>query len=199
VAVALGTAVSVAQETTGRIMVRTIDGDQQPLGRVSVTIDSPSLIGGERTEVSDDRGEASFLRLAPGVYRVQARLDGFATQERREVVVRLGGATALTLVMPEARFAGEITVVDETPVVDPAQVGTEQTFDAEYLKQTAIAFWDRRYVNAWEEQNGSSTASTTPSSSTALRGQFSTSTPSRRWRSRPADTRPSSAAPSAAW
>ena len=52
-AVALGAAVSVAQETTGRMIVRTVDGDQQPLGRVSVTIDSPSLIGGDRTAATD--------------------------------------------------------------------------------------------------------------------------------------------------
>jgi len=152
VAVALGAAVSVAQETTGRMMVRTIDGDQQPLGRVSVTIDSPSQIGGDRTAATDDRGEASFLRLAPGVYRVQARLDGFATQERREVVVRLGGLSALTLVLPEARFAGEITVADETPVVDPAQVGTEQTFDAEFLQRTAIGPFARYCQFAWAFQ-----------------------------------------------
>ena len=32
--------------------------------------------------------------------------------------VRLGATTALTVVMPEARFVDEITVIDETPVVD---------------------------------------------------------------------------------
>ncbi|MEE4274121.1 MAG: carboxypeptidase-like regulatory domain-containing protein, partial [Thermoanaerobaculales bacterium] len=90
-----------------------------------------------------ERGEALFLTLSPGFYEVSAALHGFATQERTEVRVRLGSLTALNVTMPEATFEGEIVVFDETPVVDPQQIGTEQVFDSEYIEKTAVGTWDR--------------------------------------------------------
>ncbi|HSN57176.1 MAG TPA: carboxypeptidase regulatory-like domain-containing protein [Candidatus Sulfomarinibacteraceae bacterium] len=140
----IGAGSTLAQDTTGRMLVRTIDnGGEAPLPGVTVTIASPSLIGGARTEVTDERGEALFLTLMPGTYKVGAALHGFATQERREVRVRLGSLTAINVVMPEATFEGEIEVLAETPVVDPQQIGTEQVFDAEYIEKTAIGTWQR--------------------------------------------------------
>ena len=40
-------------------------------------------------------------------------------------------------------YKRQIVVFDETPVVDPQQVGTEQVFDAEYIEKTAIGTWQR--------------------------------------------------------
>lgn len=133
----------LAQDTTGRMLVRLDGTDGKPLPGVTVTIASPALIGGARTEVSDDRGEALFLTLMPGSYEATAALHGFATQERTEVRVRLGAVTALMVTMPAATFTDEITVTDETPVIDPMQVGVEQVFDAEYIEKTAIGTWQR--------------------------------------------------------
>jgi len=133
----------VAQDTTGRMLVRTSDAAEAPLPGVTVTIASPSLIGGARTLITDARGEALFLTLAPGTYEARAELHGFATQERREVWVRLGSVTALMVTMPDATFTDEIVVLDETPVVDPQQIDTGQVFDAEYIEKTAIGTWQR--------------------------------------------------------
>ena len=133
----------LAQDTTGRMLVRTSDAAEAPLSGVTVTIASPSLIGGARTLTTEATGEALFLTLGPGTYEVRAELHGFATQERRRVWVRLGSVTALMVTMPDATFTDEIVVLDETPVMDPMQVGTEQVFDAEYIEKTAIGTWQR--------------------------------------------------------
>jgi hypothetical protein len=141
--IVLCTVPALAQDTTGRMLVRTSDAETVPLPGVTVTIASPSLIGGARTIITDAKGEALFLTLAPGTYEARAELHGFATQERQEVWVRLGSVTALMVTMLEATFEGEIVVLDETPVIDPMQVGTEQVFDAEYIEKTAIGTWQR--------------------------------------------------------
>ncbi len=141
--IVLCTVPTLAQDTTGRMLVRTSDAEAAPLPGVTVTIASPSLIGGARTIITDAKGEALFLTLAPGIYEARAKLHGFATQERTEVWVRLGSVTALMVTMLEATFEGEIVVFDETPVIDPMQVGTEQVFDAEYIEKTAIGTWQR--------------------------------------------------------
>ena len=150
----------VAQETTGRLVVRTHVESGEALPGVKVAIASPSLIGGIRSGATDALGEAQFFSLAPGVYTVQAELAGFGAQERREVQVRLGSLTALTVVMLEARFGQEITVLAETPVVDPRQVGTEQVFDAEYISRTTIGSWNRFLWSTAQEVPGRSDGQT---------------------------------------
>jgi len=119
------------------------DGAGAPLPGVTVTIASPSLIGGAQTRVTDGIGEVSFLLLAPGDYTVRAELPGFITQERGEVKVPLGGAAAMIITMPAGTFSGEVVVVDETPVVDPTQVSTGQVFEQSYMQESAIGSANR--------------------------------------------------------
>jgi len=144
----------LAQVTTGRMLVRTNDSGGAALPGVTVTIESPSLIGGARTEVTDERGEALFLTLMPGTYEVTAALHGFATQTRTEVRVRLGSLTALDVTMPEATFTDEIEVVADTPVVDPQQIDTGQVYDSEYIEKTAIGTWQRFAFSPGEQTPG---------------------------------------------
>jgi hypothetical protein len=134
-----------SQTTTGRLMGVTMDESGALLPDVSVTISSPALIGGAQVKTTDDRGEFLFLSLAPGDYTVRAVFPGFITQERNLVNVPLGGAAAITIVMSVGAFAGEIEVLDETPVVDPAQVNTGQVFRADYMQGSAIGSENRAY------------------------------------------------------
>ncbi len=129
----------VAQDTTGRMLVRTSDSAEAPLPGVTVTIASP--IAHRRRADDDHRRPGGGALSDPDARHLRGRaptLHDFATQERTEVWVRLGSVTALMVTMPEATFEGEVVVFDETPVVDPMQVGTEQVFDAEYIEKTAI-------------------------------------------------------------
>lgn len=145
-AVAVAVALPAAPQTmSGRLIARLADPAGQALTGVTVNIESEVLIGGPRVEISGPDGEVSFIGIPPGVYRLRAALPGFATQEREEIKVDLGGATRLDIAMPEASFAGEITVVAETPVVDPTQVNTEQVFDQAYLQRAAVGSLNRGY------------------------------------------------------
>ena len=88
---------------------------------------------------------AAVQDLQEGTH-VVVRVGGLL-QERAEVKVWLGGATALTIVMPQGRFTEEITVVSETPVIDPVQSNLEQVFDRDYLDRAAIGSSGRSYVS----------------------------------------------------
>ncbi len=135
-----------AQSTTGRIIGTVTDQGGQALPGASVTISSPALIGGPRTAIADDDGNFQFISLLPGMYTVKIHSSGFVSQERQEVKVALGGAAALNIAMPQARFESEIEVVAETPVVDPTQVNIEQVFDLKYLQQAAVGSDNRNYL-----------------------------------------------------
>jgi hypothetical protein len=142
------------QTTTGRLMGTAVDESGAVLQGVSVTIDSPALIGGEQVKTTDDRGEFLFLSLAPGDYTVRADLAGFVTQERNLVTVPLGGAAVLTIAMPMAAFSDQIEVVDETPMVDTTQVHTGQIFREEYMQGSAIGSDNRTYHSVISQTAG---------------------------------------------
>jgi hypothetical protein len=135
-----------AQTTTGRIIGTVVDDEGGALSGINVTIGSPALIGGPQTRVTDNKGEFSFVGIAPGEYTVNAEHSGFIPQERTSVKVSLGQAVSLTITMPKGVFSGEIEVFDETPVVDPTQVNTGQVFDQSYMQNSAIGSFNRNYL-----------------------------------------------------
>ncbi|MGD8440662.1 MAG: TonB-dependent receptor, partial [Holophagae bacterium] len=145
---------AAGQTTTGRFMASAVDESGAALPGVTVTIDSPALIGGVRTNVTDDRGEAVFLALGPGEYTVRASLVGFTTQERSSVKVPLGGTAVVPITMPMAAFAGDIEVTDEVPVVDTTQINTGQVFREDYMQGSAIGSGNRDYTTIVNQAAG---------------------------------------------
>jgi outer membrane receptor protein involved in Fe transport len=140
--------------TTGRLTGTVHDDQGQPLPGATVTISSPTEIGGAKVEVADADGNFAFQALGPGYYSVKIELSGFVDQERNEVQVRLDRTTELNVTMPLAKFAEEVTVVAETPVVDPTQVSTSQTFTPDFLKGVAVVSGRRQYQSVLDMAPG---------------------------------------------
>lgn len=131
--------------TTGQLQGTVADAQGNALPGVTVTATSPAQIGGAKVAVTDAEGRFAFPALAPGEYVVSAELQGFASQERNEVQVRLDRTTEMAFTLPEGSVTEEIVVTSEAPVVDPEQVGTAQTFTEEYLQYAAIGSGNRSY------------------------------------------------------
>jgi hypothetical protein len=68
--------------------------------------------------VTDARGEARFLNLAPGRYAVTAKLSGFADYRNENVPVSAGGVVPLAVTLSVGGVAATVNVVAETPVID---------------------------------------------------------------------------------
>jgi len=145
---------AAAQSTTGRLMGTVVDDSGAALPGVTVTIDSPALIGGARTKVTDHRGEVVFLSLVPGEYLMTSALSGFDTQKREKIQVPLGGSAVTAISMPLAAFEGEISVTDEPPVIDTTQVNTGQVFRQDYLQGSAIGSGNRDYATIINQTAG---------------------------------------------
>jgi hypothetical protein len=122
--------------TTGQLIGTVVDDAGAPLPGVVVAASSPSQIGAVQTATTGADGSFRFPRLAPGYYTVLVELVGFAPQQLKEVQVRLDRVTSVHVVLPQASFAGEVEVNEVTPVVDPVQVSTSQTFTSEYMTTT---------------------------------------------------------------
>ncbi len=146
-------AAPASAQLTGRLAGTVADDGGAALPGVTVTVESPNLMG-SRTDFTDENGEFSFRVLPPGVYTVQAELDGFIPQQKSEVEVRLSRVTELQFAMPAGEFTDQIVVVAETPVVDPEQVSTSQTFGVEYLKKASIGSANRSYQSVLTQAGG---------------------------------------------
>ena len=141
--------------SSGKLTGTVTDDKGQPLPGAAVSVESPVLIGGPRTAVTDARGVFGFPALDPGRYAVKVELQGFLTQEHTAVQVRLDHTTEVEVRMPAASFGEEVTVVANTAVVDPAQSGTGQTFTPDFLNRMAVGSANRDYTSVLSWAGGS--------------------------------------------
>ena len=96
--VLLGHVPGFAQQTSGNIMGRVLDPQASAVPGVTITAKNPST-GFERVEVSDAEGAYRLTALPIGAYDLTAELQGFATIERRSIVVNV----STTMILPAFR------------------------------------------------------------------------------------------------
>ena len=130
-------ATALAAQTTGRIEGRIVDDAGAPLPGVAVVATGPSLPGEARIQSADD-GSFRMVNLPPGVYTVNAALDGFNTVEQRDVKVGIDRTVSLELTMVAA-FTGEVTVLSEAPVVDVTNATSGVSVSAETFEKLPLA------------------------------------------------------------
>lgn len=100
--------------------------------KASVTL---SNLGTNVTEATkaDERGNYSFVSLAPGEYRVSAQAHGFAA-----VTVDVSLTTSQTLAVPLklslATAAQQVNVTGEAPVLDTAETRNQLTLETQALQ-----------------------------------------------------------------
>ena len=120
-----------AQVYTGRIDIVVADSTGAVLPGVTVEL------GGQQTAtaVTDANGEARFLNLAPGTYRVTAKLEGFTDYVNNDIAVVAGGAVPLRVALGLAGLAEGVEVTAETPVIDTKKMTTSTNVTNEQLQE----------------------------------------------------------------
>ncbi len=104
-----------AQVFTGRIDVTVKDSTGAVLPGVTVELSGT----GTASTVTDTRGEARFLNLAPGRYGVIAKLSGFTDYKNDNVPVGAGSVVPLSVTLAVGGVATAVEVrAPETPVIE---------------------------------------------------------------------------------
>ena len=116
VALTLAAGGLMAQTTRGDIQGKVVGDDGLALPGVTVTIESPDMIG-TKTTVTDANGGFKFLVIPPGTYKATFSLSGFQTQEQGGIVVPIGSTARVDATM-SAAFTDEVVVTSELPLVD---------------------------------------------------------------------------------
>jgi hypothetical protein len=109
---------AAAQVYTGRIDLTVSDSTGALLPGVAITISGPQT----HEAVTDAKGEAHFLNLAPGTYQVKASLAGFGEYLNQSVPVATGAIVPLRATLSVAGVAEQVTVQAEVPAIDPKRV-----------------------------------------------------------------------------
>lgn len=87
-------------QATGNIYVQITDTDGAPLPGVTVMVSGG--VGAPKSQITEARGKARFLGLAPGQYKVSGKRDGFGSVEYPSVTVTVGRNTAIVLELEPA-------------------------------------------------------------------------------------------------
>jgi hypothetical protein len=108
----------LAQTQTGTITGDVTDEQGAVMPGVTVSIQSPALIGGARSTVTNATGSYQFAQLPPGLYSVTFQLSGFQTKVMEEIDVRVAFVSSVDARMQVAGVEETVTVTGESPVVD---------------------------------------------------------------------------------
>lgn len=117
-----------AQTTAGRLDGAVRDPQGLALPGVSVTLESPALLG-SRVATTDVDGSYRFLGLPGGDYTMTFELSGFGTLVREGVTVVTGQTFSVNIELGVAAVAETVTVTGESPVVDVKSSRFGGTFD----------------------------------------------------------------------
>lgn len=123
-----------AQGLTGALIGTVKDAQGGVLSGAVVRLSSRSLIGGERTMTSDQRGRVWFPVLPPGEYVLEIELQGFA--KYREAAFRIGaGATIeIAAVMALAGVQESLVVEGAGSRIDARDPGLGARFGPEDVR-----------------------------------------------------------------
>ncbi len=120
-AVSLG----AAAQSTNATLDGTVRDDQAgvlPGAIVTVTNENTGLT---RSMITGERGLYRLSELPPGRYTVKVELPSFATIERKDVVLTLGGNLTINFEMRLATVQESVTVTGQSPIVEVTQKSLE--------------------------------------------------------------------------
>ncbi|CAM2066136.1 TonB-dependent receptor [Sulfidibacter corallicola] len=122
---------AMAQQT-GSINGSVVDGSDEPLPGVVITLESPALQG-TRSAVSAETGHFLVRLLPPGIYTLTATMPGMRTV-KLETRVSVASATRPRIVMePDTQTETMVVMADRIFELDTTQVATN--FESEFVEK----------------------------------------------------------------
>jgi hypothetical protein len=120
---------ALGQEARGTIVGRVMDTSGAVVPGVSVAITNRST-GVAASVQTNDQGLYAASYLIPGTYQVTAEHSGFKRFLRQEIEVRVGDRLELNITLELGSATEQITVVEETPLLETASASMGQVVDA---------------------------------------------------------------------
>ncbi|MDP2915563.1 MAG: carboxypeptidase regulatory-like domain-containing protein, partial [Candidatus Aminicenantes bacterium] len=133
-AVTLMFSFAAAQGPSGKVVGKVSDTQGGPLPGVTITADSPRLVG-QSSAVTDETGTYRIFSLPAGTYSIRYTLPGFKTLTRRDIIVQLDQTLTLNIQLEQSAIAEEVTVVGQSPLIDVKSTVKGSTMNKEVFMQ----------------------------------------------------------------
>lgn len=121
-------------QTTSALTGTVTDSTGAVVPGVTVTITSPSLIGGAHSTVTDSNGLYRFPSLPPGVYELTAELQGFRTAKVANIRLALGQTITADATMAQVTATETVVVTTGASMVDVKSSAASTQIDNELLQ-----------------------------------------------------------------
>jgi hypothetical protein len=133
-AVASGAWAQTRSSITGTIT----DSTGGVLPGVTVTLESPQLVGGVQTVVTNPHGVYRFINLPPGTYALTASLSGMQTAKRNGLPLLFGTTATIDLTLGVGGGTESLVVEGRAPVVDVTTAQATNKIDADLLQNLPV-------------------------------------------------------------
>jgi len=125
---------SAQTQTTSALTGTVTDSTGAVVPGATVSITSPSLIGGAHTAVTDSQGTYRFPSLQPGVYELTAELTGFRKVTQSGIRLPLGATITLDVAVGQITATEAVVVNANASMVDVKSSATNTQIDNELLQ-----------------------------------------------------------------
>ncbi len=128
-------ATAAAQVGQTAVLTGTVtDSSGAAIPGATVTVTSPSLIGGARSVVTEADGSYRFPALPPGTYTVTYELQGFTTGTRENVRLLLGQAISANQTLSVGGLQESVMVSGQAPIVDVTSSSAAKNLPQEVME-----------------------------------------------------------------
>jgi len=145
----LSASLTYSQRLTGILRGDVKDERGEVLPGVTVEIESPALIGGKRSMVTNESGTYVFGALTPGTYKAVFSMPSFQKQVREAIVISVGKTTMLDIILKPAAIEESVTVTGQAPVVDVTNSGMSMNYDQNLLSNVPKARFTYIDILTW--------------------------------------------------
>lgn len=126
--------------SSGEIRGTVKDASGAVLPHVAVTV-TETATGLQRTATTDASGQFHVTGLPPAVYDVSAKIEGFATELRKGVVLSLGRTVITDFALRPSKVSTVVEVTGEPPAVETNRGSQADSINQQYITDLPI---DRR-------------------------------------------------------
>jgi hypothetical protein len=113
------------------------DASGQPVGNARVSVKSLES-GGTRTTATDESGYFRVLSLPLGAQVVKAEKEGFRSAVREGIRLEVGQQATVNLQLDVGELRQQVTVTEETPLVNPATESVAGMVDEREVKDLPL-------------------------------------------------------------
>jgi outer membrane receptor protein involved in Fe transport len=131
--IGLLTAVPALAQTSGSIRGQVVDAEGVGVPGASVRV-TGDLIRGDRAMISGENGAFLFSSVPPGVFTVEAVLEGLGTNAVEGVTVSIAGTTSVTITLERERFEEIVEVTAARPIVDLTSSAVDSSMSADFME-----------------------------------------------------------------